>query len=157
MKVFSPGKVACVVEHGTRNGLQRRGLKEVAVEAAQHPVQARNLDGCADAGIGRRLVQSGAVDGEALAAEQRDVLAQAQMVGEVELDQRGAGVGRRVGLGGRAAVVDQHAEEIVLPLIERVDAGGEAVRAGVKMRIGLPAHVVRGLMPGGRNGLVGGE
>jgi hypothetical protein len=60
----------------------------VSVEAAQNPAQSRNLNGCADARIGGGLVEPGAVDGEALSAEQRDVLAQAQVVGEVELVQR---------------------------------------------------------------------
>ena len=94
-------------------------------------MQAGNFDGCADAGIGRGLVVSAAVDGEALAAEQGDVAAQAQMVGEVELDQRRAGVGRGVGhgVGAVALVVDDDAEEIVLGLIEGVEAGGEAVGA----------------------------
>ena len=92
MKVFSPEVwLTGVVEHGAGDGQDGRGLEEVAVEAAQNPVQAGNFDGCADAGIDGRLVEPGAVDGEALAAEQGDVAAQAQMVGEVELDQPGVG------------------------------------------------------------------
>jgi hypothetical protein len=45
-----------VVQHGTGDGLDRRGLEEVAVEAAQDPVQAGNFDGCADARIDGGLV-----------------------------------------------------------------------------------------------------
>ena len=90
--VFSARKIACVVEHGRGDGLDRRGLEEVAVETAENPVETGNFDGGADAGIDGGFVESGVVDGEALAAEQGDVAAEAQVVGEVELDERCAGV-----------------------------------------------------------------
>ena len=58
MKVFSPRRQAAgVVEDGAGDGIKRRGLEEVAVEAAQNPVQAGNFDGCADAGIDGGLVR----------------------------------------------------------------------------------------------------
>ena len=59
MKVFSPDlEIAGVVEHGAGNGLEGRGLEEVAVEAAQDPVQAGNFNRCADAGIDCGLVRT---------------------------------------------------------------------------------------------------
>ena len=57
MKVFSPPPSADgVVEDGTGDGLDGRGLEEVAVEAAEDPVEAGNFDGGADAGIDGGLV-----------------------------------------------------------------------------------------------------
>ena len=100
--------------------------------------------------------QAGAAQKLTLAAKQREVSAQAQVIGQVELAERRAGSGCDVGLGRRAAVVDQHAEEVVLRLIEAVDAGGKAVGTRVQMGVGLAACVVRGLVPRGGHGVVRG-
>src|SRR6478735_1480467 len=62
-----------VIQEGAGDGLNRRGLKEVAVEAAQNPMQAGNLDGCADAWIGRGLGKSAMVIGDAHAAKECNV------------------------------------------------------------------------------------
>ncbi len=56
-----------------------------------------------------------------------------------------------------AWVVDDKAEEIAFGLIERIDASGEVVRAEIGANVGLCAGVVRGLVPGGGYGLVGGR
>ena len=138
--VLARGQAAGVVKHGSGDGEQGRGLEEVAVKAAQHPAQARNFNRGADAGIDGGFVESAVVDGEALAAQQGEVPAQAQVVVEIKLAQRGVGMGSGIGLGGCAAVVDLHAEEVALRLVKRVEAGGEAVRASVEMTIGLAAQ-----------------
>ena len=82
VKAFSPLLAGDVVEKAAGDGLDGRGLEEVAVEAAEDPVQARNLDGGADARVDRGFVESGAVDGEALAAEQGDIASETQVVGK---------------------------------------------------------------------------
>ena len=141
--VFAGGLLTGVVEDGSGDGFKRRGLEEVSVEAAQNPMQAGNLDGCADAGISRRLVQPGVVAGEAHAAEQGEVLAQAQVVRQVALDERGAG-GAGVGTvdGARGCCVVDDAEQIALGLIERVDAAGKIVGAGIDVHVSLAAHII---------------
>ena len=52
----------------------------MTVESAQHPVETGNPHGGADARIDSALVETGAIDGEALTAEQCHILAEAEMI-----------------------------------------------------------------------------
>jgi len=77
----------------------------VSVEAAEYPVEAGNFNSSSYAGIdggfsGSTLIAP-VVDGEALAAEEGDITAETQVIGDVELNERGAGACGGVGLGGR--------------------------------------------------------
>ena len=98
-------------------------------------------------GIDGGFVDAGVVDGEALATEERDVASDAQVVGNVELEERGADVGLRVGLRGGGAIVHDRAEEVFLGLIKRGKASREAVGADFIVGVGLAADVVGVLMP----------
>ena len=115
------GDVGGVLEHGAGDGFNGRGLEEVAVEAAQDPVEAGDFDSGADARVDGGFVEGGAVDAEALAAEEGDVAAEAEGIGEVVLVERGGGEGGGVGLRGRAGVVDDDAVEVVLMLVKGVE------------------------------------
>ena len=143
-----PGRQArCVIEYGTRHSFKRRGLKEVAIEAAQHPAKFRNFNSCADARVVCGLVQARMETGETHATEQGEILAKTQMIRNVAFEQCGPGVGCSVGLRGGAAVVDQYAEEVIFRLVKGVKAAGEIVGAGVGVEIGLSSNVIRALMP----------
>ena len=141
--VLASGLLTGVIQDGFGYRFKRRGLKEVSVEAAQNPMQFWNLKSRADAGISRRLVQSGVVAGEAHAAEQGEVLAQAQVVRQVTLDERGAG-GAGVGTvdGARGCCIVDDAEQIALGLVERVHATGKIVGAGIDVHVSLATHII---------------
>jgi len=72
----------------------------VSVVPAEDPVEARNLEGRADAGVDGGFVEGGAIEAEAFPGDESDIAANPEMVGEVELDQASVGGGRGVRLGG---------------------------------------------------------
>src|ERR1700678_313369 len=121
-------------------------------------MQFGNLGCGADAWIDCAFVEASVIDGEAHAAEQCDPLVYSQVVGEIKLDETCVGDAGGVRLGGRGAVVDDEAEEVVFVLPEAVEACGERVSlAEVGAEIGLASGVVGALVPGGGDGGVGGE
>src|SRR5438105_503681 len=54
-------------------------------------------------------------------------------------------------------VIDRQAKKIVLALEEGINSAGEVVDANRGMKIGLRTDIIRGLVPGGCYGKVGGE
>ena len=85
--IFASAQVGGVIQHRARHCQNRRRLEKVPVESAQHPVQPRNPHRHPDARIRRALVQPRAVNRETLAAQQRHILAQPQMIAKVKLEQ----------------------------------------------------------------------
>src|SRR5579863_6295931 len=140
--VFAAGKTAGIVEHRRGYCLHGSGLEEASVKAAENPMETRNLDAGADAGVNGGFVDPGTVDGKALSAEQRDVAPEAKMIGDIELNQGGTGTGLRVRFRGCGAIVDDGAEQIVFGLVEGVEAAGDALGADFAVSITLTAEVV---------------
>jgi len=58
------------------------------------------------------------VAGEAHAAQQSEILTQAQVIREIAFNQRSGGLAGGVGLRGKRAVVDAYAEQVVFCLEE---------------------------------------
>ena len=113
-----------VVEKSTGHGLNRRGLEEVSVETAEDPVQPWNLKRGAEARIGCGFCEPTVVVSDAHAADQCSVSRDVQRVREMIFNQACAGVRRgfRHAVGREALIVDDEAEQIVLCLVEGVDA-----------------------------------
>ncbi len=76
--------------------------------------------------------------GETQAAKQREVWAEAEVVGDVAFDEDRAGFGARVGLRGGAAVVDADAEEIALILVKGVRAAGKLLGPVLELKSAWP-------------------
>jgi len=113
-------------------------------------MQAGNLDGCADAWIGRGLGKSAMVIGDAHAAKECNVAVHSEVIREMKLRESGVIRCRRLrdAVGHEAFVVDDQAELVFFVLIESVKACREVVRPDVGPKVGLCACVIRSLAPG---------
>src|SRR5450432_1312001 len=116
------------VDQRARGGHQRRGLIEVAVEAAEGPVQTRKSEGCAEAradGVFGESVVAGEVRGAKAGGEGQP----AERIELVLQEKCGEAAGGMFGIGeeGRVAVVEDGSEALVIGLVETVFADLQAV------------------------------
>ena len=138
-------------EHRAGGGNQRRRLIGAAVEAPEDPVEFRDAYRRTNPGCSVILYELPLEACLAQPREQREPVGCFEVVSEVLLDRAAVG---GVGLRDRqctAAVVEDGAKEIAIPLVEEVDAALQGVARDLSCGGDLPSQIVGGPVGSGCN------